>query len=271
MKFTAVEGNRQHLDGGAMFGNVPKEMWKKWITPDEKNRIPLACRSLLVQTEDKNILFDVGIGSFFEPKLKERFGIFEEEHMLLKNLESLGLSEEDIDAIVLSHLHFDHCGGLFPSYGETPRLLFPKAKIYLGKDHFEHAKNPPLRERASFVPEMIRMLGESPRLHLVNGEEHKDFKGLVKFSYSHGHTVGLMLSTIQNTTFVTDLIPGIPWVHLPVVMGYDRFPELTVIEKQSFLEKAVVAKTRLFFTHDPEEPWAQVNRDAKGRFNASSI
>jgi len=266
MKFSAVEGNRQHLDGGAMFGNVPKELWKNWIAPDEKNRIPLACRSLLVQTESQNILFDVGIGAFFEPKLKARFGVFEEEHRLIGNLQSLGLEESDIDAIILSHLHFDHAGGLLPPFGEQPRLLFPNADIYLSKAHWEHAKNPPLRERASFIPDILRLLEESPRLHLVDGDEHRDLRGLVRFTYSHGHTVGLMLSTVEDATFVSDLIPGIPWIHLPVVMGYDRFPELTVQEKEAFLKEAVETRRRLFFTHDPTQAWSQVNLDGKNKF-----
>jgi len=119
VKTVPVEGNRIKFDGGAMFGNVPKELWKKWLTPDEKNRVALASRSLLVQTKTKNILFDVGIGAYLEPKLKERFGVEEDDHRLLANLRELGLSEEDIDVIVLSHLHFDHVGGLLPSRGRA--------------------------------------------------------------------------------------------------------------------------------------------------------
>ncbi|NGX57651.1 MAG: putative quorum-quenching lactonase YtnP [Chlamydiae bacterium] len=271
MKFTAVEGNRQHLDGGAMFGNVPKEMWKRWIEPDEKNRINLACRSLLVQTDEgKNLLFDVGIGAFFEPKLKERFGIFEDEHILLKNLQELGLGEDDIDGIILSHLHFDHAGGLLPPYGETPRLLFPNAEIYLGKEHWEYAQNPHMRERASFIPELHELLKKSERLNLIDGKFHFDFGGMIEFLYSYGHTVGLTLSKILSdegpVVFVTDLIPGTPWVHLPVVMGYDRYPEQTVNEKKDFFGEAVSQKTRLFFTHDPRQAWATVQQDEKGRF-----
>jgi len=255
MKFSPVEGNRLRLDGGAMFGNVPKEMWKKWVESDDKNRIPLASRSLLVQTGTLNILFDVGIGAFFEPKLKDRFGVFEEEHELLKNLKALGLEESDIDMIVLSHLHFDHVGGLLPAYGEESKLLFPNANIYLSRAHWEHAKNPPLREHASFIPDILRLLEGSSRLHFVEGDKHKDFQGLVRFSYSNGHTVGLMLSTIEDVTFVSDLIPGTAWIHLPVVMGYDRFPELTVKEKEALLKGAA----RLFLTHDPHQAWINSN------------
>src|SRR5687767_3480793 len=103
MKLTSIEGNWQNLDGGAMFGNAPKAMWSKWVKPDENNLIKLACRALLVQNEGKNILFVAGIGAFFEPELKKRYGIEPEEHVLLQNLGKHGLSETDIDAVVLSH------------------------------------------------------------------------------------------------------------------------------------------------------------------------
>src|SRR5690606_30753194 len=112
MKLYAVEGNTQKLDGGAMFGNAPKALWSRWIEPAADNRIPLACRALLVETDDgRNILFEVGIGSFFDKKLKDRYGVDSEEHDLLLHLRSMGLEEGDIDAVVLSHLHFDHAGG----------------------------------------------------------------------------------------------------------------------------------------------------------------
>src|SRR5262245_873883 len=112
VKIFALKGNSQLLDGGAMFGNAPKEMWQKWQSADDKNRIPLACTCLLVETADgKNLLFETGIGAFFEPKLKERFGVVESEHVLLKSLKNIGLEHTDIHAVILSHLHFDHAGG----------------------------------------------------------------------------------------------------------------------------------------------------------------
>lgn len=271
MKFTVIEGNRQHLDGGAMFGHVPKELWKTWIAPDELNRIPLACRALLLQTQKgRNILFETGIGAFFEPRLKERYGVKEHEHMLLKNLEKHGLKETDIDTIVLSHLHFDHAGGLLSAYGHgEPRLLFPKAKIYVGKEHWERAKHPHFREKISFVPIIHSFLENSDRLRLVTGDSHPELDIGLTFHYSHGHTVGLMLSELNTQdgplVFASDLIPGVPWLHLPVAMGYDRYPELLVDEKKQLLDSLVKQNGRLFFTHDPTTPCVTLSHDNSGK------
>lgn len=256
MKTWAVEGNRQHLDGGSMFGNAPKALWSRWAQADEQNRIPLACRTLLVQTkEGQNILFEAGIGSFFDPKMKERYGVFEEEHVLLKNLEALGFKPEDIDAVMLSHLHFDHAGGLLSSYGEQPKLVFPNAQFYVGKEHWERAQKPHIREKVSFIPMLHQLLKDSERLNLIEGDFHLDLDFGVKFHYSHGHTIGMIISEIQLDEgplfFVSDLVPGKPWMHLPVTMGYDRFPELLVDEKAKLFEKVLSSKGRLFFTHDP--------------------
>jgi glyoxylase-like metal-dependent hydrolase (beta-lactamase superfamily II) len=113
MQFWSIDGNSQKLDGGSMFGNAPKAMWSRWIAPDELNRIPLACRCLLVKDLDgRNVLFETGIGAFFEPALRERYGVVESHHVLLDSLAEAGVSHEDIDVVVLSHLHFDHAGGL---------------------------------------------------------------------------------------------------------------------------------------------------------------
>lgn len=272
MELISLESNRQKLDGGSMFGNAPKALWERWAKSDDKNRIDLATRCLLVKNEDgSNILFEAGLGAFFDPILKERYGVVEQEHMLLKNLKNIGLEHEDIDAIVLSHLHFDHAGGLLSEYGDEPiRLLFPNAKYYVGKRHWERALNPLMREKASFIPVLMQMLENSDRLVLVNDDGKTDLPIPVTFHFSDGHTIGLMISEIAlpktPLVFVSDLAPGVPWVHLPISMGYDRFAELITNEKQELFEALLQKNAALFFTHDPKTACAKLDRDDKGKF-----
>ena len=145
MKLWSIRGNSQKLDGGAMFGNAPKVVWSRWIAPDERNRIPLACRAMLLQAPDgRLILCETGIGAFFPPKLRDRFGVQETEHVLLQNLAAAGFTDADVDVVVLSHLHFDHAGGLLDAFDpEVParRLLFPKARFVVGRDAWSRAKH----------------------------------------------------------------------------------------------------------------------------------
>jgi glyoxylase-like metal-dependent hydrolase (beta-lactamase superfamily II) len=283
MKLWSILGNSQKLDGGAMFGNAPRAMWAKWAPPDEQNRIDLACRALLASPlNGKTVLFEAGIGAFFEPKLRERYGVVEDRHVLVDSLEAAGFKPEDIDVVVLSHLHFDHAGGVLTSWaeGEAPELLFPNATYLVGREHYERARHPHPRDRASFIPELVGLLETSARLELVDGEHSRALGNTVRFHYSHGHTPGLMLAEIVGpesvegqphggVVFCADLIPGRPWVHVPITMGYDRNAELLIDEKKAFLADKLARNVHLFFTHDPQCALAQVTQDDKGKFGTT--
>ena len=270
---TTLTGNSQKLDGGAMFGNAPKALWQRWMPADELNRIDLGCRALLVQEDERNILVETGIGAFFSPELKQRFGVQEAHHVLLDELAKLGLSDADIHIVVLTHLHFDHAGGLLAAWqdGEPARLLFPNARFVTGRRQWQRACTPHARDKASYIPELLALLEASGRLHLIDEANSCALLGPDwRLHWSDGHTPGQLLPEVAMpggpVVFPGDLIPGAPWVHLPITMGYDRFPEGLIEEKEALLSDLHARGGRLVFTHDPDVAMGRVTRDAKGRY-----
>jgi glyoxylase-like metal-dependent hydrolase (beta-lactamase superfamily II) len=270
---TSVLGNSQRLDGGAMFGNAPRALWQRWIEPDADNRIPLACRCLLVRDAGRTLLFETGIGAFFPPKLRERYGVVEDRHVLIDSLAAAGVAPDQVDVVVLSHLHFDHAGGALTAWreGVDPELAFPRAVFVIGEVAWDRARNPHPRDRASFVPELNALLAAlaPERLEIVNGDRSAVLGPGYRFHRSDGHTPGLLVTEIEMPSgpvvFASDLIPGAAWVHVPITMGYDRYPEQLIDEKQALLADLVARGGQVFFTHDPAIALARVAmRD--GRF-----
>ena len=270
---TSVLGNGQRLDGGAMFGNAPKAMWERWIPPDDKNRIPLACRCLVVKDGPRTVLLEAGIGAFFEPSLRDRYGVVEDRHVLIYSLQQAGIEPQDIDVIVLSHLHFDHAGGVLSAWkeGAQPSLVFPNATYVVGAEAWQRAIQPHARDRASFIPGLTDMLSATGRLEIAAGDRADALGDGFRFHRSSGHTPGLLLTEVAMpdgpVVFCADLIPGKAWVHLPITMGYDRYPEMLIDEKATLLGDLLERRGRLFFTHDPVVAMGTLAKDDRGRFH----
>ena len=253
-----------------MFGNAAKAVWEHWMPVDEQNRLGLATRALLVITQKETILFETGIGAYMEPRFRERYGVNELEHMLLKSLAQKGISPADINRIFLSHLHFDHAGGLLSAWreGKEPELLFPNAEYYVGEEAWERATHPHPRDKASFIPMLHRQLEQSQRLTLIKKGDVLSFDELeLQFFYSNGHTPGLLCADLrfgnERLVYASDLIPGRFWVHLPISMGFDRFPELLIDEKKALLTSLAKENAWIFYVHDPDFAVSKVQEDTE--------
>lgn len=251
-----------------MFGNAARVVWERWLPPDEQNRIRLATRALLVTTENENILFETGIGTYMEPRYRDRYGVDEPGDMLEDSLAQRGVSPAGITRIICSHLHFDHAGGLLSAWqaGRESDLLFPNAQYYVGEEAWERAANPHPRDRASFIPRLQQLLEQSQHLTLIRKGDVLSFGELeLHFYHSQGHTPGLLCSDLRfgrdRLVYASDLIPGRYWVHLPISMGYDRFPELLIDEKKGLLTSLAEENAWIFYVHDPDFAVSKVHYD----------
>lgn len=249
------------LDGGAMFGSVPKNIWSKKIPVDDENCIPLATRCILLKGKGKVILVDVGLGDKWGEK--ER-GIFAIKTIPFKDA---GVVPEDITDVVLTHLHFDHAGGISYIKDGKALLSFPNATIHLQRDNFENAKSPNLRERASYLPDNVDPL-EQAKLNLLPGS-CEILPGIFGHQVN-GHTKGQQFIEIRGgertILYPTDLIPTSRHLPLPYTMGYDICTETLMKEKESFLNLALERDAIVVFEHDPDVPAATICKDSKGHF-----
>lgn len=263
MKLSVINTGFFKLDGGAMFGVVPKSIWNKLNPADERNLCSWAMRCLLVDTGDRRILIDNGIGD----KQDARFFSFYYLHgddSLIGSLNAAGYSPDDITDMFLTHLHFDHCGGGVRLENGKPVLTFPNATYWSNRNHWKWATEPNVREKASFLRDNIIPMEESGHLRFVDDEPFDAFDIL----YSSGHTDNMMIPRIRYRDkvicFVTDLIPSAGHIPLPYVMAYDTRPLVTMEEKQKFLNEAADNQYVLFFEHDPNIECCTVHRTEKG-------
>jgi len=256
------------LDGGAMFGPVPKTIWSRLIPADDENRIRLATRSLVVKAGGRVFIADLGNGRKLPEKLLRIYGIENFEP------EDIGFDLGAVTDVLLSHLHFDHCGGIsrFKPESLEVELSFPKARVFLQAAQLETIRNPNPHERASFLPENIQIL-EQAALHLVGGSE-EIYPGLWVHR-SDGHTRGLMWVEVRNGSesiaFPSDLIPTSHHLPLPFTMGYDICVETLVQEKEDLLNRAVAGDWIIVFAHDPDIPAARVKIDERGRYAVREV
>lgn len=273
MQIQAIETGFFKLDGGAMFGVVPKVMWKKMNPPDENNLCTWAMRCLLIQQEGSNILIDTGMGNKQDEKFRSHFHPHGDA-TLLSSLNEMGLRPEDITDVLLTHLHFDHVGGAVTRDSEgklTP--TFPNATYWTNKAHWDWAMNPNPREKASFLKENFVPLQEHGVLKFIDfgGKEETDWKG-ISLRLLYGHTEAMMLPIIpyQETklVYLADLMPSIHHIGLPYVMSYDVRPLDSLQEKEHLLSEALENNWKLFFEHDPVNEICTLTQNKRGRIVA---
>ncbi|NBC25994.1 MAG: MBL fold metallo-hydrolase [Bacteroidetes bacterium] len=268
-----VETGRFRLDGGAMFGVVPKTLWSRKIEADQKNRIPMATRCLLIKSTASNRIYlvDNGCGDKFSEKMSSIYSLDFEHSELVRSLAELGLQPGDITDLVFTHLHFDHCGGT-TTYDEDNKLVhrFHNATYHINKRHWQTATHPNAREKASFLKENIEPISEYDDLNFVD-DRHVFEDGFTTIP-ADGHTIGQQLPFIydDNRTLVycADLVPTYAHVPVPWVMGYDMFPLQTLKEKESFLQEAADSEWYLYLEHDAQNEIITVLHE-NGRFSVN--
>lgn len=259
----AVDTGRFGLDGGAMFGIVPKPLWASRIEPDDQNRIPLHMRALLLVSDDRRILVDTGLGDVFDgTKYADLYAVDRETASLGASLDALGVAPGDITDVILTHLHFDHCGGATTGTGETRQPTFPGATYHVQAEHWDWATASNPKEKGSFLQDTFRPLEAAGQLHRVDGEA--TLAPGVDVLLANGHTESQQLVRVHDAdrtlVYVADLLPTTH--HLPAAwtMAYDIRPLVTMEEKADFLDTAVEEGWELFFEHDPDTEVASLER-----------
>ena len=267
MNLHTIHAGNFKLDGGAMFGVVPKSIWKRFNPPDDNNMCSWAARCLLIEDGNRLILIDTGLGDKQSEKFFSYYYLHGED-TLEKSLHKAGFDFSDITDVFLTHLHFDHCGGSIKrnTAGTALEPVFPKATYWSNEAHWKWATEPNAREKASFLKENILPIEESGQLQFI--ADGTEFGEHIHIELVSGHTESMMLPHIKykgkTIVFCADLFPSVGHLPIPYVMAYDTRPLLTLNEKKQFLEKAVEKEYILFFEHDPVNECVTLQRTERG-------
>lgn len=262
------------LDGGAMFGVVPKVLWTKaYNKGDERNRIPLAARPMLIQWDDKKLLIDTGNGNKYSDKIANIYNIDREKSSLQNALKPFGIKPDEITDVILTHLHFDHAGGSTIIGNNEVIPTFPNAKYYIQKQHYDWALNPTVKDKASFLKENFVPLKDNDVLEFTDGEE-EIYTGLSVIPLD-GHTKSMQAVKItgdeQVFFYAADLCPTSAHVPIPYVMGYDNFPLTSIEEKQKILRQAYEESWIVAYEHDAFKQATVIDANAKGFYAGAEV
>ena len=268
MKLFTIDTGFFKLDGGAMFGVVPKSIWQKTNPADEFNLCSWAMRCLLVQDGDRLILIDNGIGYKQDERFLKHYHLHGDD-TLEKSLTNLGFSKDDITDVFLTHLHFDHCGGSIERQEDGALVpAFKNATFWSNKEHWQWAVEPNDREKASFLKENILPIQESGKLKFIDGVDGVSFSDHIQIRFAFGHTNAMMLPQIsykgKTILYMADMLPSVGHIPMPYVMSYDMFPLNTLQEKKKYLEEAVQNDYILFLEHDPVNECCTLQETEKG-------
>ncbi len=265
-KITPIELGRFRLDGGAMFGVVPRVLWEKVHPPDEKNRIEMIMRCMLIEVDDRKILVDNGFGEGRTDKFREMFNFMGSEAFVEDALETAGLTRDLITDVIITHLHFDHCGGSTIAKSSSPEPAFPNARYYIQEQQLKHARSGLERDKASYIKEDFEPLIDFGCVEIVDGEWR--LMDGIDTIIVNGHTPSQQLVRVKDDgrtlVYAADLIPLASQFNLPWIMAYDLFPVTTLREKKRILSQAIDEDWTFFFEHDPNWVTGKVLRTEKG-------
>ena len=261
----SVETSEFGLDGGAMFGIIPKPVWEKKVSADELNRVNMVTRSLLLVSDEKKILIDTGNGTKWEEKYKQIYDINTDQYNIEKSLGKYGFSSEQITDVICTHMHFDHIGGNTKIKSGKVVPTFPNAKYWISEENWKLANHPSQKDAGSFIEHDWKVLAENQMIEIIDGKE-PFIEGIETF-VTHGHTPGLLhpiVSDGSNKLFYgADIFPMVAHIPIPWVMAYDVQPVVTMEEKQKLLQKMEREDWILFFEHDPHIQACSVHKDGK--------